>query len=663
MKKLYVTGGTGFLGSHFIHNHLLTGDYEVTCLVRGRSDKECLHRIRDALLAVGEHYPAGRGRLYFDGLKACRADITVPLLGMDIDAHRAPTSAQAVFLHFASSLNFEEKNRDVIYAHNIQGLTHAFDAAKALGCRTFFYISTAYTAGVGSGEVEEQLHRSTEFNNYYEETKCAAEHLIDRLCADAGLELVIIRPSIVIGPQQTRTSGGSTTGLYGFIRELSRLKRAMRGTDQCVRLAGKPQAKVNLVPVDQVCRDIMRVYDGLPEQPRGIFHATSSTNIEVRLLLDIVSRAVDLPGLQLDESGLQAPSAIEKLLARKTVFYNPYIHNTKTFVRSQPTQCALSITDIEAYIQGGVQALSLRKPELLRKHVLDTVDGVSLNVYACARAHKETVVFINAVGMPLELANRLREALEGEFRFITWESRGIPSPVEDIDQIDISVAAHVADLQQVLEHFSIDRAHLIGWCSGAYIAYHARDLPQIASLTLINGAYGLVSAEDEETAFMRNLRQVLPLISQSRGNASRFHASFFARSTGVDAQSDADSRQSSEILDATDPNLIHLTSLPFESAESLYRYSRAITGLQLGETVLDQMALGIPCHVIAGSCDEAVSPQESRIFSALHPGAEYREISGMDHFGLYNHAGMLEVVTSYIRNLRSEPAHEATTEA
>ncbi|QUW65313.1 SDR family oxidoreductase [Pseudomonas synxantha] len=35
MKKLYVTGGTGFLGSHFIYRHLLTGEFDVTCLVRG----------------------------------------------------------------------------------------------------------------------------------------------------------------------------------------------------------------------------------------------------------------------------------------------------------------------------------------------------------------------------------------------------------------------------------------------------------------------------------------------------------------------------------------------------------------------------------------------------------------------------------------------------
>ncbi|MBA1429379.1 MULTISPECIES: alpha/beta fold hydrolase [Pseudomonas fluorescens group] len=651
MKKLYVTGGTGFLGSHFIYRHLLTGEFDVTCLVRGRDDNECRHRIRDAVLSAGQHYPATETRRYFDGLKARRADITQPMAGMDIAQARALASEQAVFLHFASSLNFEEKNRDIIYEHNINGLNHAFDAARALGCKTFFYISTAYTAGVGSGEVQECLHESTEFNNYYEETKCAAEHLIDRLCTASGIELVIIRPSIVIGPQDTKTAGGSTTGLYGFLREVNRLKRAMRNTEQTVRLSGKPHARVNLVPVDQVCQDIMRVYDNLSNCPRGIFHATSSTNIEVRVLLDIISRAIELGGLQIDESGLENPSAIEKLLARKTVFYNPYIHNTKTFLRADGGGCALTIADVEGYINGGVAALSQRKPDLLRQYVIDTQDRVPLNVYASADKRKETVVFINAVGMPLELANRLREALEDDFRFVTWESRGIPSPVDDIDAIDVSVAAHIGDLQRIFDYFDIEKAHVIGWCSGAYIAYHARKLKEIASLTLISGAYGLVGAEEEETAFMRNLRQVLPLISQSRSQAERFHASFFARSGSDNKENATQSRQSSEILDATDPNLIHLTSLPFESAESLYCYSRVITALQVGEYPLQDERLAVPCHVISGSCDDAVSPHESRRFIELHEGAVYSEIAGMDHFGLYNHLGLLDVVTQYIKNL------------
>jgi len=652
MKKLYVTGGTGFLGSHFIHQHLLTGEYEVTCLVRGRDDNECRHRIRDAVLSAGAHYPVG-GRLYFDGLKARRADITLPLLGLDIAGARAEVEDQAVFFHFASSLNFEEKNREIIYEHNINGLNHAFDAALGLRCKTFFYVSTAYTAGVGSGEVGEALHEGSQFNNYYEETKCAAEHLIDRLCAASGINLVIIRPSIVIGPRLSKSAGGSSTGLYGFIRELSRLKRAMRNTEQTVRLSGNPQAKINLVPVDEVCRDIMAVYNTLPERPRGIFHATSASNIAVSALLEIISRAVDLMGLRVDEGTLENASAVEKLLARKTVFYNPYIHNTKTFLRADGGGCHLNLDEIEAYIAGGVEALSLRKPELLRQYVVDTADQVPLNVYASRDRQKETVIFINAVGMPLELANRLRESLEDDFRFVTWESRGIPSPVEDIDRIDVSVQAHVGDLQTIFEYFNIEKAHVIGWCSGAYIAYHARGLEQLASLTLINGAYGLVGAEEDETAFMRNLRQVLPLISQSRSTAERFHASFFARSGEGNAQEAQQHRQTSEILDATDPNLIHLTSLPFESPESLYCYSRAITALQVGEQPLQEVLLTIPCHVIAGSCDEAVSPQESRRFSALHAGVDYSEISGMDHFGLYNNLGLLEVVATYIKNLGS----------
>ncbi|AUM70588.1 hypothetical protein C0J56_18085 [Pseudomonas fluorescens] len=94
-----------------------------------------------------------------------------------------------------------------------------------------------------------------------------------------------------------------------------------------------------------------------------------------------------------------------------------------------------------------------------------------------------------------------------------------------------------------------------------------------------------------------------------------------------------------------------MTSLPFESAESLYCYSRVITALQVGEYPLQDERLAVPCHVISGSCDDAVSPHESRRFIELHEGAVYSEIAGMDHFGLYNHLGLLDVVARYIKNL------------
>src|SRR5580704_14734385 len=123
MTMVYLTGGTGFLGSHFIRNHLSTGEFDVYCFVRGISDGTCTRRLRQTVLAVNTSYP-GKTALNLDGVTAIPSDITRPQLGLSdewIDMARRRQAGSA-FFHFASSLCFEEKNKGLIYDHNINGV-------------------------------------------------------------------------------------------------------------------------------------------------------------------------------------------------------------------------------------------------------------------------------------------------------------------------------------------------------------------------------------------------------------------------------------------------------------------------------------------------------------------------------------------------------------
>ena len=77
MKTVYITGGTGFLGSHFIRNYLSTREYGVQCFVRGSSGEACTGRLKQAVLAVNRSYPE-KPALHLDGVTAIRSDITLP---------------------------------------------------------------------------------------------------------------------------------------------------------------------------------------------------------------------------------------------------------------------------------------------------------------------------------------------------------------------------------------------------------------------------------------------------------------------------------------------------------------------------------------------------------------------------------------------------------
>ena len=188
MKTVYLTGGTGFLGSHFIRNHLLGGPFDVQCFVRGATPEACALRLHETLGAVDASYPDRRLR-GLDALTAVPSDITLPAFGLGEAFFTARAGrADATFFHFASSLQYQEKDRQVIHAHNIGGMRHAVDVAAALGCGVFYYVSTAFTVGVHEGRVPEALHRNARFNNYYEETKCEAEHLITAIVARAEMQ-------------------------------------------------------------------------------------------------------------------------------------------------------------------------------------------------------------------------------------------------------------------------------------------------------------------------------------------------------------------------------------------------------------------------------------------------------------------------------------------
>jgi nucleoside-diphosphate-sugar epimerase len=354
---------------------------------------------------VNASYP-GKKALNLDGLTAIRSDITLPRLGLSEEwldtARRGP--AGSTFFHFASSLNFEEKNKDAIYDHNINGLRHAVDVASVLRCDAFFYISTAYTVGIHEGHVAERLHRPAAFNNYYEETKCAAEHLITELCGAKGLRLAIVRPSVVIGPSKSCKTGGSKTGLYGLIREMHRLKPHLKRVHVPVTAYGNPDAGVNLIPVDYVCHDIFRLFDD-PGVRNGLHHATADNNVNIAALVELIKRHLGLPNVTVERSDRfdseRAP-AIERLLARTTAFYDSITRTTKHFEKNAGAKWILGMDDVERYVIEAVRAFEpVESQEPDEAAIAMAGDSADLSVYAAGNMAAETRAFSNAAGDPV----------------------------------------------------------------------------------------------------------------------------------------------------------------------------------------------------------------------------------------------------------------------
>ena len=61
--------------------------------------------------------------------------------------------------HFAATLAYESRNREMIFRRNLEGTKHVLELAQRLGAKRFIYVSTAFVAGKRSGDIPETLQR------------------------------------------------------------------------------------------------------------------------------------------------------------------------------------------------------------------------------------------------------------------------------------------------------------------------------------------------------------------------------------------------------------------------------------------------------------------------------------------------------------------------
>ena len=361
-NAILVTGTTGFVGSHFLLWLATHRPSRVFALVRGQSATQRATKLTAALASASQGYrPAPDWDKVAADTQIVPGDIELPSCGVSsADVATLFESRVRELWHFAATLSFEEKRRELIRTQNIGGPRHAIELAARIGAERFVYVSTAYTAGAESGRFDETLHsQDRRFSNAYEESKCEAEHVVTRLCAERGLALTILRPSIVIGSSRTHMPSGTTAGLYGFIREIGRLRRRLERTDEPVRIQAVPNVLLNFVPVDLVMRDIMTVIDR-DFDVAPIVHLSAESGISVATLVSSIAEQLGLESLDVGMDPADALSPLERVLANRITFYGSYLRSEKEFVRSLESRWVIDEEAFHAYVARGIDALGSR---------------------------------------------------------------------------------------------------------------------------------------------------------------------------------------------------------------------------------------------------------------------------------------------------------------
>jgi len=181
-SKVFVTGGTGFLGSHLLEALCKEG-FEVTALYRTENKLNSFFEQDENLKKIKVNWV--QGDLFSDNWS---------LEGFDF-----------VF-HLAGYVGYSKEDREIMEKVNVEGTRRVLDKiqeVKRLRPRLIYSSSVvavgANTSSIGSLD-EKSIYNISSYDFGYFETKREAEKIVKKFCKSGG-DAIILNPSTIYGPR------------------------------------------------------------------------------------------------------------------------------------------------------------------------------------------------------------------------------------------------------------------------------------------------------------------------------------------------------------------------------------------------------------------------------------------------------------------------------
>jgi dihydroflavonol-4-reductase len=220
--RIFMTGGTGFIGGHVARKLRERGD-DVVALARS---------------------PEKAAELRELGCDVAEGDLT------DTEALRRGMQDVDAAIHAAAvyKVGIPKSERPAMWESNVEGTEHVLDAAIDAGVGRIVYVSTVNAFGNTGGKVVDESYQRDESDGFvscYDETKYRS-HQIARDRIDKGAPIVIVQPGGVYGPGDHSELG-------------SQLEQLRAGK---LRMKAFPELGLNLVHVEDVADGVLLALDG-----------------------------------------------------------------------------------------------------------------------------------------------------------------------------------------------------------------------------------------------------------------------------------------------------------------------------------------------------------------------------------------------------------------
>ncbi|WP_437733323.1 SDR family oxidoreductase [Sorangium sp. So ce1335] len=243
-----LTGASGFLGIHLLHD-LLVGGATVSCLLRGESEQGARRSLEDRWRWF---FPDIEIEPHRERLRVIVADVTARHFGLNERAYDALAETHGAMFNVAGNVNGHELHE--LLPINV-GLVESLIELSRYGCpKHLHHVSTVGVVGYFRGRppieafAEQHLQEGQVFLDAYSESKYRAEVLLRQAMAQ-GIAATAYRVGF-IGPH-------GQTGKFQQNPEQNYTSRYVRA---CVRLGFAPylpKVQIPITPVDAVARAIL----------------------------------------------------------------------------------------------------------------------------------------------------------------------------------------------------------------------------------------------------------------------------------------------------------------------------------------------------------------------------------------------------------------------
>lgn len=271
LGKVLITGATGYLGIHILHELIESDAEEIYCLIRSKDVTDAEERLKTLLFYYFENT--------FDELIGTRIRVIAGDVTSEIDTSLKTDTVincAAIVKHFAEGNEIEEVN--------VGGAAHCVDYCLATGAK-MIQISTASTRGLSVNGVpapgmifnEEKLYMGQFLGNKYIHSKFLAERLVLEAVATKGLVAKVMR----VGNLAPRSTDGEFQANFQTNSFMGRLKvYNMLG---CCPFESR-DSQVEFSPINEVARAIVLL--SVSPKECVVFHPYNNHNV---LLGDVLT--------------------------------------------------------------------------------------------------------------------------------------------------------------------------------------------------------------------------------------------------------------------------------------------------------------------------------------------------------------------------------------